>query len=737
MPSVETSPTPSAHDEEASRLSRLQGLADEAIRVAREKHDLAGARRRLSYLRAQLRPGEEGIADRAQGAIDALEPTAAPVSGETKAPEEPTPEESVAQTTATAPSLSPARDGASRAAYLALRAELDPLVARLDLADADLRLRSANVGADAREDLALDRRACETLRRFVAHAAVAARGTPPAVPLKLKLAAGGQVAGTLARVEEGAIVFATGEGERRVRFDELAPEEVCALARTRLAPVDRAGYRVGRGLLLYYGGDLLGARQLLAAAVDEPNGTAKKFQERLARADERREPTRPAAELTSVEWGLASSDLAAALRAIAANDAGPRQLSLLRLEGTLAEEPALLARGLFSSDATARAKTASAIAKALPDAGPALAKLPRSGPVEVAVQEEIGPHLDAYVEKVARPAALALVKTALARAGEDMKRMASALKSHGGDAQKESGLRKREALLSAWTAARDAARDVIFNTTIYPDENHGRSGQHTVNEKVELVRAAWEPLDAVLAADASPWLALAEAKARDAVASLDDARARRAACAAFLGEPSSGSVIVRDEVSPADELFLRYRAGPMLDVVKYDLQLSEYERALFQRLGDARVLDANERWRSSPPPDAGKLPTSDELEQVRITNEYRAMMGRTALAVDPRLVASARGHSEEMTRLRYFAHESPVSENKTPTLRMKNAGYPDAETGENIAENTANNTARQAHLQWYNSSTHHRNILGAAWVAMGSGRDGNNWTQNFGAAPRR
>ena len=37
-----------------------------------------------------------------------------------------------------------------------------------------------------------------------------------------------------------------------------------------------------------------------------------------------------------------------------------------------------------------------------------------------------------------------------------------------------------------------------------------------------------------------------------------------------------------------------------------------------------------------------------------------------------------------------------------------------------------------AHKSWRGSSGHHRNLLNPSWVDMGTGRDGRNWTQNFG-----
>jgi uncharacterized protein YkwD len=146
---------------------------------------------------------------------------------------------------------------------------------------------------------------------------------------------------------------------------------------------------------------------------------------------------------------------------------------------------------------------------------------------------------------------------------------------------------------------------------------------------------------------------------------------------------------------------------------------------------DIRVETYNEKvWKDTAALEKGKRPTSEERQQVKITNNYRIMMGRPALEIHPCLIESARGHSNEMTVLGYFAHESPVEKNREPSDRARNAGY-EGGAAENISMGS---TAPQAtHDAWYNSSGHHRNILAEGHRAMGSGLDGQHWTQNFGS----
>jgi len=121
---------------------------------------------------------------------------------------------------------------------------------------------------------------------------------------------------------------------------------------------------------------------------------------------------------------------------------------------------------------------------------------------------------------------------------------------------------------------------------------------------------------------------------------------------------------------------------------------------------------------------------SPEREQVRITNEYRILMGRRALILDHRLHASARGHSTEMGRLGYFGHVSPIPERSTVEKRVILAGFPTTDCGENCAQGMG--APATAHNGWCHSSGHHRNMLSTKWTHMGSGQSGGYWTQNYG-----
>lgn len=120
----------------------------------------------------------------------------------------------------------------------------------------------------------------------------------------------------------------------------------------------------------------------------------------------------------------------------------------------------------------------------------------------------------------------------------------------------------------------------------------------------------------------------------------------------------------------------------------------------------------------------------DEIEMLAVCNEYRMLLGRRALRLDPDLTRSARGHSREMSTLGYFAHESPNAMNATPSDRALRAGFDGSHIGENIARGRV--SARATHGLWTISPPHHRNLLSDDWTHLGTGRSGEYWTANYG-----
>ncbi|HUR28198.1 MAG TPA: CAP domain-containing protein, partial [Planctomycetota bacterium] len=150
-------------------------------------------------------------------------------------------------------------------------------------------------------------------------------------------------------------------------------------------------------------------------------------------------------------------------------------------------------------------------------------------------------------------------------------------------------------------------------------------------------------------------------------------------------------------------------------------------------LGESERIEArNERlWAALEHAETSdSVPNSDEQRQVRITNAYRRMLGRRALAWNPRLEAAAQGHSDHMANTGDFAHEEQGDPARsTPTDRAKLAGYPSG-ASENISMGRGD--PQSAHEGWTHSSGHHRNLLMQSHREMASAIASSYWTQNFG-----
>ena len=120
-----------------------------------------------------------------------------------------------------------------------------------------------------------------------------------------------------------------------------------------------------------------------------------------------------------------------------------------------------------------------------------------------------------------------------------------------------------------------------------------------------------------------------------------------------------------------------------------------------------------------------------ERQMFDLLNEERTSAGLRALIWDDRLLGVARQHSEEMFRLKYFAHLSPVS--GTPFDRIKKAGITYSRAGENLAYAQSVSVAHRGLMQ---SPGHRENILRPEFthIAIGvisAGPYGRMFTQVF------
>jgi type III secretion system (T3SS) inner membrane Yop/YscD-like protein/cysteine-rich secretory family protein len=160
-----------------------------------------------------------------------------------------------------------------------------------------------------------------------------------------------------------------------------------------------------------------------------------------------------------------------------------------------------------------------------------------------------------------------------------------------------------------------------------------------------------------------------------------------------------------------------------------NLAIDEYER---HRLDENHnVLAHNAGIAASDKGPAGGV-TREELELLTITNSYRMMLGRRALAWNAKLGRAARSHSEWMSRngtLSHFEDGDPTRYD--PEARMAAEGYRSG-AGENCSVGSSG--AMAAHDGWCHSSGHHRNLLFESHTEMGDGQSGAYWTECFGGA---
>ncbi|HBP22077.1 MAG TPA: hypothetical protein DEA08_30385 [Planctomycetes bacterium] len=244
---------------------------------------------------------------------------------------------------------------------------------------------------------------------------------------------------------------------------------------------------------------------------------------------------------------------------------------------------------------------------------------------------------------------------------------------------------------------RQKALGIIFDKSIYPDANHGASGQPVVDKAVgELIRAYDHPLESLRDDDKLVGL-LAEVE-------------RLAAWAQRYGGSESTYAQIEAELAAEAKQSIDMRRFPVDGTDAKVLRQSQ------------EILLYNQKKKSSA--------TEQERACIRATNEYRMLFGLRALKLHEPLMRAARGHSNDMEQRRFFDHMSPVPGKRSPGDRCKAEGASYA--GENIAMGM--NTGRGAFNAWYTSSGHHRNMLmkGHVSIGIGNSQSGRYWTQNFG-----
>lgn len=139
---------------------------------------------------------------------------------------------------------------------------------------------------------------------------------------------------------------------------------------------------------------------------------------------------------------------------------------------------------------------------------------------------------------------------------------------------------------------------------------------------------------------------------------------------------------------------------------------------------------------------ATATPSADEVEFVRLLNEYRAANGAGPLLISDALSLAAYKHNRDMATYKFFSHTTVNSNyfpvGSQPWDRMRAVGYNYNTT---MAENLAGGypTAAEAFKAWKNSAGHNRNMLDPAFKVIGVSlyfvadtAYGYFWTTDFG-----
>lgn len=199
--------------------------------------------------------------------------------------------------------------------------------------------------------------------------------------------------------------------------------------------------------------------------------------------------------------------------------------------------------------------------------------------------------------------------------------------------------------------------------------------------------------------------------------------------AALVVSPVSSDVKATVESSRIARALIDQISGLQPTLAKLSGQAGETVPLFVTRLGE----DQSE---SLDLPDGLQL-TADavaERQMLDLVNEERTAAGLRPLAWDDRLLPVARQHSEEMFRLKYFSHQSPVS--GSPFDRLRAAGITYTRAGENLAYAQSVSVAHRGLMQ---SPGHRENILRPEFthIAVGvisAGPYGRMFTQVFLAA---
>ena len=287
------------------------------------------------------------------------------------------------------------------------------------------------------------------------------------------------------------------------------------------------------------------------------------------------------------------------------------------------------------------------------------------------------------------------------------------LKAIESKAKRSVGFAQLKALKVELNKRRAAALKVIYDQKIYLREDHPdwRKGEE-FNGQAEVDKLVLEKHAGTVE---ELWK-----RAGSIAASLDKSIQREVELLNRInGEylPGLGEKPGADELKAYEQVMLNLNARVNLksialnaeeaDITSWNRRVEKYNEAL----QDPRV-------------------SSDDKAHAKVVNDYREMMGRKRLFIDPRLCVATKKHSAAQNEAQRIWHVGPDGD---PQSRARAEGFP-AGVGENVAIGYGSPDDIWWR-GWYRASDHHRNALSKGWTCMGYGYAGNVGTENFSNLP--
>ena len=271
-----------------------------------------------------------------------------------------------------------------------------------------------------------------------------------------------------------------------------------------------------------------------------------------------------------------------------------------------------------------------------------------------------------------------------------------------------------------WPSMRDDYLEAFQSAA--KEQNTGQMRQ--ANQKI--IREARETFHAVRGMPEGPMKAALKARSEPAVNQLRE-----------LLLPSAGRVlkIAGDPLNKQRNQILRLgtfrdgilKAAIAIEEPKTVENLKVEEVKVAEELSDIdrnglRIMEKNRKIAES-----AMIPEPERLgiEELNLT---RLLVGLNALVLDPNLCEASRGHSEDMARLNFFSHTSPVKGKQSFGQRAGLAGT--NASGENIYMGSTK--PQRANRGWFHSPGHHKNMFNPGQRRIGLGNYGRHWTQMFG-----